>query len=72
MSVPGQCRYSLTCSGYGLAAVERYGLAVGGRMAAAQHPRPAALTGELTCWMRRPSPRSTPGSRPGGRSSRGR
>ncbi|MER7330041.1 MULTISPECIES: membrane protein insertion efficiency factor YidD [unclassified Micromonospora] len=31
---PGQCRYTPTCSAYGLAAVERYGLAVGGRMAA--------------------------------------
>lgn len=31
---PGRCRYSPTCSAYGLAAVERYGLAVGGRMAA--------------------------------------
>ncbi|MEH0933762.1 membrane protein insertion efficiency factor YidD [Micromonospora psammae] len=31
---PGQCRYTPTCSAYGLTAVERYGLAVGGRMAA--------------------------------------
>ncbi|MFG1775994.1 membrane protein insertion efficiency factor YidD [Micromonospora sp. NPDC049048] len=31
---PGQCRYTPTCSAYGLAAVERHGLAVGGRMAA--------------------------------------
>ncbi|MGC4786766.1 membrane protein insertion efficiency factor YidD [Micromonospora sp. DT178] len=31
---PGQCRFTPTCSAYGLAAVERYGLAVGGRMAA--------------------------------------
>lgn len=31
---PGHCRYTPTCSAYGLAAVERYGLAVGGRMAA--------------------------------------
>ncbi|WP_309227190.1 membrane protein insertion efficiency factor YidD [Micromonospora thermarum] len=31
---PGQCRYTPTCSAYGLAAVERYGLALGGRMAA--------------------------------------
>ncbi|MEU1811200.1 membrane protein insertion efficiency factor YidD [Micromonospora sp. WMMD1076] len=31
---PGTCRYTPTCSAYGLAAVERYGLAVGGRMAA--------------------------------------
>ncbi|WP_245716070.1 membrane protein insertion efficiency factor YidD [Micromonospora peucetia] len=31
---PGQCRYTPTCSAYGLAAVERYGLAVGGRLAA--------------------------------------
>ncbi|MCI4064483.1 membrane protein insertion efficiency factor YidD [Micromonospora sp. R77] len=31
---PGQCRYTPTCSAYGLAAVERYGLATGGRMAA--------------------------------------
>lgn len=33
---PGQCRFSPTCSAYGLAAVERYGLATGGRMAAAR------------------------------------
>ncbi|MEW2591107.1 membrane protein insertion efficiency factor YidD [Micromonospora aurantiaca] len=31
---PATCRYTPTCSAYGLAAVERYGLAVGGRMAA--------------------------------------
>ncbi|MCW3817801.1 membrane protein insertion efficiency factor YidD [Micromonospora sp. DR5-3] len=31
---PGQCRYTPTCSAYGLAAVEKYGLAVGGRLAA--------------------------------------
>ncbi|WP_433393992.1 membrane protein insertion efficiency factor YidD [Micromonospora sp. KLBMP9576] len=31
---PGQCRYTPTCSAYGLAAVERHGLAVGGRLAA--------------------------------------
>ncbi|WP_446212863.1 membrane protein insertion efficiency factor YidD [Micromonospora sp. IBSANI012] len=31
---PGQCRFTPTCSAYGLTAVERYGLAVGGRMAA--------------------------------------
>ncbi|MEV4488664.1 membrane protein insertion efficiency factor YidD [Micromonospora coxensis] len=31
---PGQCRYTPTCSAYGLTAVETYGLAVGGRMAA--------------------------------------
>lgn len=31
---PGTCRYTPTCSAYGLAAVERYGLAAGGRMAA--------------------------------------
>ncbi|MEU8260401.1 membrane protein insertion efficiency factor YidD [Micromonospora sp. NPDC048999] len=31
---PGRCRYRPTCSAYGLAAVERYGLGVGGRMAA--------------------------------------
>ncbi|MFY1700603.1 MULTISPECIES: membrane protein insertion efficiency factor YidD [Micromonospora] len=31
---PGRCRFTPTCSGYGLTAVERYGLAVGGRMAA--------------------------------------
>ncbi|MFC4145790.1 membrane protein insertion efficiency factor YidD [Micromonospora mangrovi] len=31
---PGQCRYTPTCSAYGLAAVERHGLATGGRMAA--------------------------------------
>ncbi|WP_245730190.1 membrane protein insertion efficiency factor YidD [Micromonospora pallida] len=33
---PGQCRYTPTCSAYGLAAVDRYGLAVGGRLAAAR------------------------------------
>jgi hypothetical protein len=33
---PGQCRYEPSCSTYGLAAVERYGLAKGGRMAAAR------------------------------------
>jgi putative membrane protein insertion efficiency factor len=33
---PGQCRFTPTCSSYGLTAVERYGLAVGGRMAAAR------------------------------------
>lgn len=31
---PGQCRFTPTCGAYGLAAVERYGLAVGGRMSA--------------------------------------
>lgn len=31
---PGQCRFTLTCGAYGLTAVERYGMAVGGRMAA--------------------------------------
>lgn len=31
---PGQCRFTPTCSQYGLTAVERYGLAVGGRIAA--------------------------------------
>ncbi|MBQ1074701.1 membrane protein insertion efficiency factor YidD [Micromonospora sp. C31] len=31
---PGQCRFTPTCSAYGLAAVERHGLAVGGRLAA--------------------------------------
>ena len=31
---PGQCRFTPTCGAYGLTAVERYGLAVGGRMAA--------------------------------------
>ncbi|MEU8044371.1 membrane protein insertion efficiency factor YidD [Micromonospora echinofusca] len=31
---PGQCRFTPTCSAYGLAAVERHGLAVGGQMAA--------------------------------------
>ncbi|MFI7425449.1 membrane protein insertion efficiency factor YidD [Micromonospora sp. NPDC049836] len=31
---PGQCRFTPTCSAYGLAAVEKYGLAVGGRLAA--------------------------------------
>jgi uncharacterized protein len=33
---PGQCRFEPTCSTYGLAAVERYGLAEGGRLAAAR------------------------------------
>jgi putative membrane protein insertion efficiency factor len=33
---PAQCRYTPTCSAYGLAAVERHGLAVGGRLAAAR------------------------------------
>jgi len=31
---PGECRYEPTCGAYGLAAVERHGLAEGGRMAA--------------------------------------
>ncbi|MEH0844425.1 membrane protein insertion efficiency factor YidD [Micromonospora sp. CPCC 205711] len=31
---PGRCRYTPSCSTYGLTAVERYGLAVGGRLAA--------------------------------------
>ncbi|WP_229401473.1 membrane protein insertion efficiency factor YidD [Micromonospora okii] len=31
---PGQCRFTPTCGAYGLVAVERHGLAVGGRMAA--------------------------------------
>ncbi|WP_236648664.1 membrane protein insertion efficiency factor YidD [Micromonospora sicca] len=31
---PGKCGYTPTCSAYGLAALERYGLAVGGRMGA--------------------------------------
>ncbi|OZV76693.1 hypothetical protein CA850_26065 [Micromonospora echinospora] len=31
---PGRCRFSPTCGAYGLTAVERHGLAVGGRMAA--------------------------------------
>ncbi|SCL34930.1 hypothetical protein GA0070616_5095 [Micromonospora nigra] len=31
---PGQCRFTPTCGVYGLAAVERHGLATGGRMAA--------------------------------------
>ncbi|MFD1322114.1 membrane protein insertion efficiency factor YidD [Micromonospora sonneratiae] len=31
---PGTCRFTPTCSAYGLAAVERYGLARGGRLAA--------------------------------------
>lgn len=31
---PGQCRFTPTCSAYGLEAVERYGLAVGGKLAA--------------------------------------
>ncbi|WP_231926790.1 membrane protein insertion efficiency factor YidD [Micromonospora siamensis] len=33
---PGRCRFTPSCSTYGLAAVERYGLAVGGRLAAAR------------------------------------
>lgn len=32
--LPTRCRFTPTCSAYGLAAVDRYGLAVGGRMAA--------------------------------------
>ncbi|WP_434742702.1 membrane protein insertion efficiency factor YidD [Micromonospora sp. SH-82] len=31
---PGRCRFTPTCGAYGLTAVERYGLAVGGRLAA--------------------------------------
>ncbi|WBB79562.1 membrane protein insertion efficiency factor YidD [Micromonospora sp. WMMD882] len=31
---PGRCRFTPTCSAYGLTAVERYGLAVGGRLTA--------------------------------------
>ncbi|MFV2115906.1 membrane protein insertion efficiency factor YidD [Micromonospora sp. LOL_025] len=31
---PGRCRFTPTCGAYGLTAVERHGLAVGGRMAA--------------------------------------
>jgi putative membrane protein insertion efficiency factor len=31
---PGECRFTPTCGAYGLTAVERHGLAVGGRMAA--------------------------------------
>ncbi|MGK5518751.1 membrane protein insertion efficiency factor YidD [Micromonospora sp. URMC 107] len=31
---PGRCRFNPTCGAYGLTAVERHGLAVGGRMAA--------------------------------------
>ncbi|MEU8044825.1 membrane protein insertion efficiency factor YidD [Micromonospora echinofusca] len=31
---PGRCRFTPTCGAYGLAAVERHGLAVGGRLAA--------------------------------------
>ena len=37
--LPTQCRFTPTCSAYGLAAVERYGLAVGGRLAAARLSR---------------------------------
>jgi uncharacterized protein len=33
---PGECRYEPTCGAYGLAAVERHGLADGGRLAAAR------------------------------------
>jgi hypothetical protein len=32
--LPTQCRFTPTCGAYGLTAVDRYGLAVGGRMAA--------------------------------------
>ncbi|WP_428962330.1 membrane protein insertion efficiency factor YidD [Micromonospora fluostatini] len=32
--MPCQCRFTPTCGAYGLTAVERYGLAVGGRLAA--------------------------------------
>ncbi|WP_245730419.1 membrane protein insertion efficiency factor YidD [Micromonospora pallida] len=31
---PGRCRFTPTCGAYGLSAVERHGLAVGGRLAA--------------------------------------
>ncbi|MFI7075777.1 membrane protein insertion efficiency factor YidD [Micromonospora sp. NPDC049903] len=41
---PGQCRFTPTCSAYGLTAVERYGLAVGGRMAAGRLRRCTAHT----------------------------
>ncbi|MER5453794.1 membrane protein insertion efficiency factor YidD [Micromonospora sp. NPDC002389] len=41
---PGRCRFTPTCSAYGLAAVERYGLAVGGRMAADRLRRCTAHT----------------------------
>ncbi|MFI7026086.1 membrane protein insertion efficiency factor YidD [Micromonospora sp. NPDC049900] len=41
---PGRCRFTPTCSAYGLTAVERYGLAVGGRMAADRLRRCTAHT----------------------------
>ncbi|WP_433389444.1 membrane protein insertion efficiency factor YidD [Micromonospora sp. KLBMP9576] len=31
---PGRCRFTPTCGAYGLVAVQRYGMAAGGRMAA--------------------------------------
>jgi putative membrane protein insertion efficiency factor len=37
--LPTRCRYTPTCSAYGLAAVERYGLRIGGRMTAARLTR---------------------------------
>jgi putative membrane protein insertion efficiency factor len=44
---PGRCRFTPSCSTYGLAAVERYGLARGGRMAAdrLRRCRPAVARG---------------------------
>ena len=36
---PGQCRYEPSCSTYGPTAVERYGLAKGGRMASSARLR---------------------------------
>jgi putative membrane protein insertion efficiency factor len=37
--LPTRCRFTPTCSAYGLEAVERYGLRVGGRMTAARLTR---------------------------------
>jgi putative component of membrane protein insertase Oxa1/YidC/SpoIIIJ protein YidD len=59
---PGTCRFTPTCGAYGLTAVERYGLAVGGRTGAsvsarraARYARPGALkAGRGRRWDFRP------------------
>ncbi|MGR6317488.1 membrane protein insertion efficiency factor YidD [Micromonospora soli] len=69
---PGQCRFTPTCSIYGLAAVEKYGLAVGGRMAAERVRRckphvprgthdPLRCTAETQAWPERDDNHSVPG-----------